>query len=310
MFCHNCGGKLNENVRFCTNCGTKVLLEQPEKSSYDTSNLSQKIKNEISSLPLISLIGDTVKGASGLSDLQEKLATDQKNPLLWMFYYEGFITYKKMDKGVNTARIFYNPVGLAVSKGVSTGLNVMDEDYETFDPRKCLSTALALCMDRINKKIASSTDLIITGKVLYYMGINESTSALQEAFYLRAIKYLSSAIQVEKNDSNIAEYFYYLSQVYQMAGNEKLQYRSLNMSRKLGFMPSLDLLKKYLTDRGVPDEQIDTTILQKPKEEIYYFSFTYHPDTTNRIESSLKFAYQEQNKKVKNTSNRIKNFFS
>ncbi|WP_156290590.1 zinc ribbon domain-containing protein [Oceanobacillus salinisoli] len=311
MYCHNCGEKLVVNAKFCGNCGTKVISQHhPQKPSSDTSNLSKTLKTEISALPIVTLIGDTLKGASGLSDLQEKLAADQKNPLLWMFYYEGFITYQKMNKGVNVARIIYNPVGFAVSKGVASGLNAMDDDFEAFDPRKCLSTALALCMEKINKKEVSSTDLMITGKVLFYMGINEESAEQQEAFYLKAIKYLTSAIQVEKNNHYIAEYFFYLSQVYQMAGQEKLQYRALNMSRKLGFTPALELLIKYLKDHGMTDEKIDVMVLQQPKENIQQFTFTYRPDTTNRIENSLKFAYQEQSKKLKNTSERIKNFFS
>jgi hypothetical protein len=251
MFCGNCGTRLNESAKFCGICGTKVIKHEIEQTQQTSDNLSRTIKKEISNLPLITLIGDSIKGASGLSGLQEQLKNDEKNPILWLFYYEGFVTYNKITKGASVARMIYNPVGFAVSKGISTGLNVMDDEYEKFDPKKCLSMALSLCMDKVKKVEYTPADLLVVGKTLYYMGINESNKELQDSFFLRSIKYLSLAIQVEKNQRSIAEYFFYLSQVYHITDNKKLQFRALNISRKMGFMPSLEILKVELKRRGM-----------------------------------------------------------
>jgi hypothetical protein len=310
MFCGNCGNKLAGQVNFCGNCGARVIQSAPVANQTNTGNISKSIKQEISSLPLVSLIGDTIKGASGLSDLQVQLQNDQRNPLLWLFYYEGFVTYNKMNKGASVARIIYNPVGFAVSKGIATGLNAMDDEYEKFDPSKCLSVALAFCMDKVKNKAATSIDLLIVGKTLYYMGINESNVKMKESYFLRSIKYLSLAIKTEKDRRHIAEYFFYLGQVYGLAGNKKLQFRSFNLSRKMGFIPSLEVLRKELKDRGVTEEQFNRMSLNQSPESIHQFKFTFKLDTTSRIESSLKFAFNEQSKKIKTTSSRIKNFFS
>ncbi|WP_416729760.1 zinc ribbon domain-containing protein [Fictibacillus sp. JL2B1089] len=306
MFCGNCGLKLTYQANFCGNCGFKISPAQVESKG----NLSKSIKNEISSLPLVTLIGDTVKGASGLSQLQDDLKENPKDPLLWLWYYEGFVTYKKMNQGVNVARIIYNPVGFAVSKGISTGLNALDDEYETFDPQKCLKMSLALSMKKIKDRTAEPIHSLIVGKTLFYMGINEGDIDLRDALYLKSIKYITFAIQAEKNDKQTAEYFFYLSQVYGIAGNTKLQFRCLNISRKMGFMPSLDLLKKQLKDRGMTDEEVNSLTLKDPRERIFQFSLTFKPDTANRIENSIKFAFTEQSKKFKSTSSRIKNLFS
>jgi hypothetical protein len=310
MFCGNCGKKLAAQVNFCGNCGARAPQPAPVANQTNTGNLSKSIKQEISSLPLVSFIGDTIKGASGLSDLQVQLQNDQKNPLLWLFYYEGFVTYNKMNKGASVARIIYNPVGFAVSKGIATGLNALDDEYEKFNPTKCLSVALALCMKKVKNKSASPTDLLIIGKALYYMGINESNVENKDSYFLRSIKYLSLAIKTEKNKTHTAEYFFYLGQVYGLAGNKKLQFRSFNLSRKMGFIPSLEVLRKELKDRGVPEEQFNRMSLIQSPENINDFKFTFKLDATSRLESSLKFAFKEQSKKIKITSTRIKNFFS
>jgi len=309
MYCGNCGNKLACQVNFCGNCGLRA--SKPVPASDQTGNLSKNIKQEISSLPLISLIGDTIKGASGLSDLQVRLQYDQRNPLLWLFYYEGFITYNKMNKGASVARIIYNPVGFAVSKGIATGLNSMDDEYEKFNPSKCLSVALTLCMEMVKNKTATPTHLLIIGKTLYYMGINETNVEMKESFFLRSINYLSLSIKTETNRKYIAENFFYLGQVYGLAGNRKLQFRAFNLSRKMGFMPSLEVLRKELIDRGgVSEEQFNRMSLTQSQENFYQFTFTFKLDTTSRIESSIKFAFNEQSKKIKTTSSRIKNFFS
>ena len=106
------------------------------------------------------MIGDSIKGASGLSHLQDQLKNDDKNPLLWLFYYEGVVTYNKINKGASVARAIYNPVGFAVSKGISTGLNAMDDEYAKFDPTKCLSMALSLCMENIKKRNSITSSFI------------------------------------------------------------------------------------------------------------------------------------------------------
>ncbi|MEH7223207.1 zinc ribbon domain-containing protein [Bacillus sp. JJ1566] len=309
MFCGNCGTQLIEHAKFCGNCGAKVMTT-PAASAQPSENLSKVIKQEISSLPLVTLIGDSIKGASGLSNLQEQLKQDYKNPLLWLFYYEGFVTYKKINRGASVARIIYNPVGFAVSKGIATGLNAMDDEFEAFDPKKCLSMSLSLSMEHIKKGTTKPVHLLVAGKALYYMGINEINTKLQEAFFLRSIKYLSLAIQVEQNQKYISEYFFYLSQVYGLAGKKKLQFRSLNISRKMGFMPSLEMIKSELKKKGFTEEKINGMSLVTHGEPTYDFTFTFKQDTFTRLENTVKFAFTEQSKKLKTTTNRIKNFFS
>lgn len=310
MYCGNCGQKLGEAVKFCGNCGTKVRGHTERVSHQENGNWSKNIKKEISSLPLITLIGDTVKGASGLADLQEKLKNDPDDPLLWLFYYEGFITYKKMNKGMNAARLVYNPVGFAVSKGVASGLNALDDEYEAFDPKKCLSMSLALCMKRIEKKEAVPADLLITGKTLFYMAINEADMEKKNALLKRAVKYLNLAVQAEGKPEHIAEYFFYLSQMYEVSGEEKLQFRALNISRKMGFAPSLELIKGFLKTKGMEEEKINQLKTFDLPVRIQHFSYTFKLEAGDRVQGSLKFAWNEQNKKFKDTTSRLKNLFS
>jgi hypothetical protein len=309
MFCGQCGQKLIAHAKFCGHCGSKAEI-QSEVQNEVSGNLSQTIKKEISSLPIITLIGDTVKGASGLALLQEQIKEDTDNPILWLFYYEAFITYTKMNKGMNVARVVYNPLGFAVSKGIATGLNALDDEYEKFNPTKCLIMSLAISMKRVEKGLAKPSDLLVAGKTLYYMGINSNDPTQRDSYLLRAIKYITLAIQAEKNHNFIAEYFFYLSQAYGMSGNVKLQYRALNISRKMGFMPSLELMKKLLKDKGMKDDQLNAMVLYEPPARLNDFEFTFKPDAGSRIENSLKFAFNEQSKKIKSTSTRIKSFFS
>lgn len=309
MFCGQCGQKLIVNAKFCGHCGSRApeIESLPKEVS---GNLSQSIKKEVSSLPIITLIGDTVKGASGLALLQEQIKNDADNPILWLFYYEAFITYTKMNKGMNVARVVYNPLGFAVSKGIATGLNALDDEYEKFDPTRCLIMSLAISMKKVEKGIGVSSDLLVAGKTLYYMGINSNDPTLKHSYLLRAVKYITLAIQTEKNHNLVAEYFFYLSQAYGMSGNVKLQYRALNISRKMGFMPSLELIRKLLKDKGMKEEQLSAIVISEPPVRIYNFEFTFKPDAGSRIENSLKFAFNEQSKKIKSTSTRLKNFFS
>jgi len=281
---------------------SKPIASSSNIKTSGVGSLSRKVKKGISSLPIVTALGDVVLGASGLDELQKRLQTEPKNPLYWLFYYEAFVTYGKVRAGVNVARLVFNPVGFAVSQGVSVGLNVMDDQFAKFKPQTCLDAALSLAQKNVRTKKSNSRDLLVIGKTLYYKGINELDDNKKNNYFKQSIYYLSSAIEIEQNQEWIAEYFFYLAQVYQQLNNEELRCRALNLSRKLGFAPSLELLRSIiLLKKGVQEN-----ITQNSPCMIQEFKFTYN--SGDKLEKAVKFTVNEQGKKLVNTSKRIKKF--
>lgn len=318
MYCTQCGSKHDKQDRFCGSCGYAISSFAETKNgrqivsrtanSNELATYSRKIKKELSGLPLITLIGDSVKGASGLHELQEELRQNPKSPLLWMNYYEATMTFNKISRGTSVARMIYNPVGYTVSKGVASGLNAADDKYESFDPKRCLLQAIALCIEEMEKKHTNAEQQVVLGKSLYYLGLNCSIPEAKMKYFERAIKSINLSLVMNKSERHQAEVLFYLSQAYQAVGNRALQLRSLNLSRKLGFKPGHEILLKEFRNEGI-DVAYLTSNLPK-KEWITQYRYTYTRNWDKRLDQSLEYVIEAQREKLENTTNRIIRFFN
>lgn len=76
-------------------------------------------------MAIITVAGDAMLGASGLSKQIEYLKEEPDNPLNWLQYYECYVTNKKMRTGLGWTRLIINPVGFAVSQGMPTVIKVV-----------------------------------------------------------------------------------------------------------------------------------------------------------------------------------------
>ncbi|MBU8907666.1 hypothetical protein [Desertibacillus haloalkaliphilus] len=282
------------------------LSKQDQQS---LSKFSRKAKGELSKLPVISAVGDAIQGASGLAVLQENLKQDPNNPKNWLYYYEAHMMYRKMNGGANVGRVVINPVGFIVGKGVSTSLNTLDDEYEKFDPKKCIGMTIALVMKKIKKdqQKVRPIDLVLLAKALSYSSAH-ATAKSKTKLLNKAIKYMTIAIELEKDKQRQAEYFFYLSQFYNQSGRERMQLRSLNISRKLGFQPADKEIKSILKKRTQNQEEkrkIDQNTSYVPYQT---FLFTYNPDLDSRAGNTWNHVKEQQTKKFSETGKRLGNF--
>lgn len=274
--------------------------------SVSAGEISRKVKRGLSSLPVITVVGDVMMGMSGVTKQLEYLKDEPKEPLNWLQYYECYVTYQKIQSGVGWARLVVNPVGFAVSKGVAAGLNVMDDQHQEFSPIKCLKQALMLCEKRIKYKNYTPQDIAVLGKTYFYLSINEDDMFKATVLLKKAIQFMSKAIELEKNNRMSAEYFYFLSQFYQQVGNEDLRYRSLNISRKMGFKPALDILKQELLNKGMTMEELKYVELPLGVTPISTFRLTFKPSFDKKVENMITGIFVGQGNKIKETSDRLK----
>ncbi|MDX6153589.1 hypothetical protein [Marinococcus sp. PL1-022] len=284
-------------------------------SKSDQENLatySRKIKKELSELPLVSAIGDGVQGASGLGELKKKIQDEPNEPIHWLFYYEALVFYKKLNSGVSVGRGIINPVGFVAGKGVSAGLNSLDDEYEAFNPSKCIGMSIALTMKRIKNAeyVSRSEDYIILSKALAYSSMAMSDMPARLKTLDRSIDYTTRALQFEANKGKKAEYLFYLAQFYEYAGKNRMKLRTLNMSRKMGFKPADDLMKDILKKQTLDSqtkEKIDSTFLVTPYKD---FIYTHKPDLDTRVENTYKHVVEVQGQKLSNTGKRLNKFFN
>jgi tetratricopeptide (TPR) repeat protein len=280
-----------------------------KKEQQSIAEFSRKAKGELSKLPVVSAVGDAIQGASGLAALQKELEQDPNNPKNWLYFYEANMMYKKINGGANIGRVFINPVGFIVGKGISTGLNTLDDEYEKFDPKKCIGMTIALVMKKIkkDKQKIMPIDLVILSKALCYSS-TYANNKNQLKMLDKSINYISMAIKLEKDKRRQAEYFFYLSQFYNQAGRENLQLRSLNVSRKLGFQPADKLLKSLLkkkTQDTNEKNRLDQNVTSTPYKTFY---FTYSPDIESRAGDMWENVKEQQVKKISETGKRIGSF--
>lgn len=285
----------------------KFLSKEEQRKAAD---FSRKAKKELNNLPIISALGDTVQGASGLSELQKQLQTDSSNPKTWLFYYEANMMHRKMNNGVNVGRVLINPIGFVAGKGISTGLNTLDDEYDKFDPKKCIGMSIALSVKNVKDKdkTITSEDLVILSKALAYSAETVSDKIQKEKMLKKSIQYISIAIKQEKSKQQQAEYFFYLSQYYQFAGNEKETLRALNISRKIGFKPAEKLLKSKLKNKIA--EANEKALLDQYQSNTPYqlFSLTYNPMLEERVNNTWEYVKEQQQKKFTETGKRVSKF--
>ncbi len=273
------------------------------------SGIARKAKQEISSLPIISAIGDATQGMSGLSEIQQEIKKNPMEPLHWLAYYEAFKTYKRMSRGVDVGRAIINPVGFVLVKGVAGGLNTLDKEYEAFDPRKCLGMAISLTMKNLKNKALppNRRDLVILAKALTY-SVAYANGPQKDKMLQRAILYITRAIDLETSKQKKAEFFFYLAEFYSQTENEKMRMRALNISRKLGFEPAHELLKEILKKQAT-DEAAKSKIENVKSDTPYrIFEFTYQPKLEDRLENTWEHVKTQQQQKFSDTGKRISDF--
>lgn len=286
----------------------KYLSKDEQKK---ISEFSRRAKKELNSLPVISAIGDTVQGASGLSELQQQIKQNPTSPKYWLFYYEANIIHKKLNTGVNAGRVIINPIGFIAGKGIATGLNTLDDEYEKFNPKHCLGMTIALSMKKIEDKNSKMTveDLAVLSKAIAYSAETVVDSMQKEKMLKKSIQYISLAIKAEQTPEKQGEYFYYLSQFYQFAQNEKESLRALNISRKIGFKPAEKLMKSRLKSK-MSDANERSLIDQYNSHTPYKdFTLTYNPKLEARVDNTWEFVKEQQLQKFSETGKRLSNFF-
>jgi len=291
----------------------EVFTEENKKK---LGSFSRNAKTELSKLPIISIIGDTTHGASGLSEVQKLITQDPNSPKNWLFYYEAFMIHQNLKSGVSVARGLINPIGFIVGKGIATGLNSIDDEYQKFDPKKCLLKVMSIVSKRIKEKIVSSEDITLYAKSQYYLGV-QNNGDKKEYFLKQAIQNLSLAIEKETQLSIRAELFFYLAQIYKVANRMELYYRALNISRKLGFLPAHQELATVLKKEAKKESSntnlinlnyaIDQLQSNCPYKE---FKYTYKLELSKKVDNTLEHVFSEQAKKFTETSKRIGNFLS
>lgn len=282
-----------------------------EKEQKKLGEFSRKAKKELSSLPLISAVGDATQGAAGLGDLKKNINQDPENPIYWLHFYEAHTMYKKMNAGVNVGRAMINPLAFVAGKGVSTGLNTLDEEHEQFQPTKCLGMTIMLTMRRLKRSssLPQVEDLVLLAKALGYSSEFSSTNRKKFKMLNRAINYMSRAIELEKEKHLQAEFFFYIAQFYNQALNERMYLRALNISRKMGFYPAHKLLTEILKGKASNDEEkmrIKGTGANTSYQTFYY---TYQPNMDEKFEKSWEHVKEQQAQKFSNTIDRIKKHF-
>lgn len=285
----------------------KLFSKEEQKK---IAEFSRRAKNELSNLPVISAVGDTVQGTAGLSDIQKKIKEEPENIKNWLFYYEATMMYQKINSGVNVGRALINPIGFVASKGVSTGLNSLDDEYVKFDPKKCLGMIISLSMKKVKDKERTMIieDLVILSKALAYSAENLTDKVEKNKMLINAIQYISAALKKETNIEKQGEYFFYLSQFYKFAQNDKKMFRALNISRKLGFRPAESLLKSMLKSRVL--EISEKTLIEQFKSNAPFdnFSLTYNPELEDRLGNTWTYVKEQQHRKFSDTGKRVGKF--
>ncbi|EDL63065.1 hypothetical protein [Bacillus sp. SG-1] len=271
--------------------------------------ISRKVKEEVSSLPVISALGDATQGAAGLGHVQKELVKCPNEPINWLFYYESLMMYKKMNGKVSVGRAVINPVGFVAGKGISMGLNKADDEYEKFDTKKCLGMMMALLVKKKkNKHFLTGKDMALLGKATMYSAAYTNSPDSKERMLKRSVQYINAAIRVEKSTAFRAEYFYYLSECYHQAGTEKMRLRALNISRKMGFQPAGALVKQILRSHAeTPEERQELSEITL-RGHLESFQLTHTPKIEERIEQSWGHVKVQQQEKFKKTGKRVLNF--
>lgn len=293
----------------------KKLLDDllSKETQQKLSNFSKKAKKELSSLPLLSLIGDATRGAAGLEKLQKQIKRNPNNPKYWLFLYEATIMYDKIYGSVSVGRAVINPVAFVASKGIATGLNAVDQDYQKVNPKHYLGMAISLCVEQIQQtgsyqaKIAS---LVILGKALSYSSEYATTNRKKFNMLNKSIQYMSKAIALEKDKKLQAEYFFYLANFYNQSHHERMYLRSLNIARKMGFKPAEKLLKESLLEKVNNPEERSKIEQLYVKHSFDGFIYTYERDLDTKLSDSWENVKKQQAKKIESTSKRVQNFMN
>ncbi|SHM54151.1 hypothetical protein [Gracilibacillus kekensis] len=282
-----------------------------KEQQHQLSNFSKKAKKELASLPILSVVTDATQGATGVADLQEKLEKEPDNPLYWLFFYEALITYQKWNSGMNVGRAVINPFGFVVGKGVASGLNAIDEDFEKASPSTYLGIAIALTAERVKSDEHRNDveDLVILGKALAYSSAYANSNRKRYNLLKKAIQYLTKAIQIERIPRFQAEFFFYLAQFYQLAGNQKMYFRSLNISRKIGFTPAESLLKDELKQKVADGDREKLLSIGNSTQIKNKFIYTFQFDFDQKFEGTIENVKKKQAEKIRKTSSRIQKLF-
>ena len=272
-------------------------------------NFSRKVKDELSKLPVLSILGDVKYGGAGLSRVKEDLDEDPGSPGNWIFFYEAIMLHKKFSKGVDVGRGVINPIGYITGAGLAAGLNAADDEYQSFDPQKILGMTIYIIMKKVKAKIRLNvTELLYLAKAHLYLANYSSQQSEIEGKLKKAICFFNLAIQDTKSTRIQAECFFYLSQCYQKQGNDNLYLRSLNVSRKLGFQPAEMELKEILDRELRASEREGFQNHFRPSASLKTYLYTYHPTLEERLNGGWEYTKKSQKEKWNDTKDRLQKY--
>jgi hypothetical protein len=235
-----------DHMGFFDKLKNEFLSESDQKK---LGEMSRKVKKELSLLPIVSVIGDATQGVAGVNEIKKNLEANPGDPKAWLFYYESVSLHSKLKSGVGIARAIVNPVGFIIGKSVATGLNTVDDEYKHFNPKDYLGMVIAIVSKKIKNKSVTPAEIVLYAKAQFYLAGTYPNNKNRDKLLEHAVKNMILAIELEKNAEFKAEYFFYLAEMYKLGDKNELYLRCLNLSRKLGFGPAIELLTKELASK-------------------------------------------------------------
>ena len=221
---------------------------------------ARKIKWGLSTIPLLSIFDDILKGIAGYYKLEKDIRKEPENPLHWIFYFEAAFAVKGLRFVITIFRFLLSPLALVIGKVMNTTLNYLDDEYRPKSEGDILNIPIGIITKKVNLGTAQPIDYMLLGRIYFYKYImnwidSESNQKL-EMLINKSIKYITHAITLEEDNDKKAEYLYHLAEVYGHAKNKEMQYRALNLSRKLEFDPAVFELFRLLRKDRVPEERL------------------------------------------------------
>lgn len=127
-----------------------------------------------------------------------------------------------------------------------------------------------------------------------------------------AIQNISTAAALSENKRFQAEACFYLAEIYQKLGEEMLMLRFANISRKLGFIPSLIPIFEYIEKHQIqiPEKQYVKILNQLVKSGFFEFQYDFRPSISERFKDALVSLVRGQGAKLYKTLAALDKVFS
>jgi hypothetical protein len=238
---------------------------------------ARKIRWGLSTIPLLSIFDDFYKGTAGYYVIERNIRKESENPLYWIFYFEASFAVKWLRIVITLFRVVFAPLSAAIRKGMTSTLNYLDDEYKPRDEEDILNIPMSIIVKKINLGTAQALDYMLIGRIYYYKSIiswiKGDSKQKREMLLKQSIKYLTYAITIEKDYDKQAEYLYYLAEAYKEAKDKEMQYRSLNLSRRLGFDPAVYELFRLLRKDRVPEARLKPMFKMNGKIKRFKYKF-------------------------------------